>query len=284
MGVLESVIRLKELGQQKSQFDRNAIVSSLDTMMKQRQFSQKLQAEKSNIDADMLKSGFKFSKDTGNYEPDEGLIDKLGLNKNAGLKDILGTVGGGQFQVEGATVGGVNIKRKPTEEEIQQDIDIKARQTAANEAAKPYTDVEAGVLTKGKLLVPEIDKLISLIENKKVYEGVGVPFGASRIAAFGEKGPWQAFKRGLTAGVGREAGLLLKDIKILAFGEGGKTLSENERTTALSNIDPSYKTEEQWIEGLKQAKASLQEKVKLMSKKTQDNNTKNKIGKYTLIE
>lgn len=128
-----------------------------------------------------------------------------------------------------------------------------------------FSEPEAGVVSKAELLVPEIDALINLIENKDVYEGLKVPFGASRVAAFGEKGPWQAIKRGLTGGAGREAGILLQDIKVLAFGEGGKTLSENERATALALISPAYKTEKQWLKGLQQAKSLLQRKAELMT-------------------
>ena len=174
---------------------------------------------------------------------------------------------GQDWKMNKIDLGPVTLERTPTEIERQAEITQAAEKAGAIEAAKPYTELEAGVISKGKLLVPQIDKLIELVEKNKIYEGLGVPFGASRIAAFGEKGPWQAVKRGWTGGKGREAGILLKDIKILACGEGGKTLSENERMTALSNIDPSYKTEAQWVDGLKQAKALLQEKAKLMTKK-----------------
>jgi len=138
------------------------------------------------------------------------------------------------------------------------------------ESNKPYSEIIANKITTTETLVPKIDELIALVErpgNIFGIPGVGSLTGASRIGAAGKEGFFQAFKMGTTMGKGREAAILLKDIRELAFGKGGKTLSENEAQIALSSIDPSYKTEKQWIEGLKSAKEQLLRGKELVSKK-----------------
>lgn len=151
--------------------------------------------------------------------------------------------------------------------EVLRSEKIKERE----EQRKPYSDITANVIVTSKDLIPKIDELIAMIEKPGDIYGTfpfGTFTGASRIGAAGKEGPWQALKMGTTMGKGREAAVLLKDIRELAFGKGGKTLSENEAAIALSSIDPSYKTEEQWIKGLRSAKKQLQMKLELVSKKS----------------
>ncbi len=139
----------------------------------------------------------------------------------------------------------------------------KVEEIKAIESAKPYTADEIKVVS-GLSLIPQIDKLIKLVEDKNVYEGLGVPFGASRISAFGERGPWQSFKRGLTAGTGREAGLILQDIKQIMFATGGQALTDPEILKLGPKMEPSYKTEKQWISDLQDVRQRIIEKARLM--------------------
>lgn len=223
----------------------------------------KTESDTMNQRIEILKSAMS-AKYTGDFNKFLQTGDLSSITKQApfsfpGMSSSSGSEGAtGMLSSGGAGGAGGNIRMKGFNVNESGDI-------TANYENKTYTEPEAGIISKSELLVPTIDKLINLVEGDKVYEGLGVPFGASRISAFGEKGPWQSIKRGITAGKGREAGLLLKDIKVLAFGEGGKNLTENEKMTALSMLDPQYKTEEQWVEGLKKAKDMLLRKAELIS-------------------
>jgi len=187
-----------------------------------------------------------------------------------------------EYQTEWSEDAKGNLTRKRVETEaskVRREL-WKSQQTEAN---KPYGEVEANVVSKAKPIADEIDKLIAMVEKPgNIYGGTfpvpGLPFGGSRMGAFLKEGPWQSTKRGLTAGKGREAGLLLNKIKILAFGEGGKALTEGEKATIFANLDPSYKTEEQWIESLKFAKKLIEDKAKLMTKKSTTSITNTKSG------
>ncbi len=145
------------------------------------------------------------------------------------------------------------------EEELTQ----ATKKAVAIENVKPYTEGEIKIVS-GLQLIPQIDKLIKLAENKDVYEGFKVPFGASRISSFGEEGPWQSIKRGLTAGAGREAGLILQDIKQLMFSTGGQALTDPEILKLGPKMEPAYKTEKQWISDLKDVRQRIIEKARLL--------------------
>ena len=162
-------------------------------------------------------------------------------------------------------LGGIGGQSSIAEKRLAQ----KVAETQAVEGAKPYTDIIANKISTVESIVPKIDELLQLIEKPGNIFGaplLGGLTGASRIGAAGKEGPWQAFKMGTTMGKGREAAVLLKDIRELAFGKGGKTLSENEAAIALSAIDPSYKTEIQWINGLKSARRDLLRGKELVTK------------------
>ena len=176
-----------------------------------------------------------------------------------------GVNAGGGFRPKGFNYGGFSFEREATEQDRQQDIDTAVKKQTAIENAKPYTEGEVKIAS-GLSLIPQIDKLIKLIEDKNIYgEGkLAVPFGASRISAFGEKGPWQSFKRGLTAGPGREAGLILQDIKQIMFATGGQALTDPEILKLAPKMEPAYKTEKQWIEDLKDVRQRIIDKVRLM--------------------
>lgn len=178
------------------------------------------------------------------------------------------------------------------------DIANEQRQKASKieeEQRKPYGDVEAGVISKADILTPKIDELISFVKKNNVYgEGKAFgslfPFGASRISSFGETGPYQSFKRGLTAGAGRQAGLLLQKIKTLAFGEGGKALTEPEKAIIMPILSPAYKTEDEWVEDLEYVKTLLIEKANLLRKNpskrlaTEQVNQNRQLDKETAIQ
>jgi hypothetical protein len=158
---------------------------------------------------------------------------------------------------------GKMLMLKPEAERAKKIADL-----VATENAKPYTGEEIKIAS-GMSLIPQIDKLIKLAEENNVY-GEGktfgnlIPFGGSRISAFGEAGPWQSFKRGLTAGKGREAGLILQDIKQIMFSTGGQALTDPEIVKLGPKMEPSYKTEEQWIADLRDVKQRLLDKARLL--------------------
>ena len=212
----------------------------------------------------------------------ETLKNKLRLQQQ---KELLSSVGDKTRWKRTITPeGGISFTEKSTEDILKEQeaeellggetdstiaskrLAQKVRETQAIEAAKPYGETEAQVISKADIISPLIDKLITKVKTKEIYEGVKIPFGASRVGAFLKEGPWQSFKRGLTGGEGRQAGLLLSRIKILAFSEGGKALTEGEKATVYANLDPSYKTEQQWIDSLETAKDMLESKAKLIKK------------------
>lgn len=145
--------------------------------------------------------------------------------------------------------------------EYKQYMDIET--TRQKEALKPYSSDEIRIASKTNL-IPEVDKLIKLVNEKDVYEGVKMPFGASRISAFGEKGPYQSFKRGMTQFEGREAGLLLGNIKQLMFGEGGSALTDTEISILSGLLNPAYKTEKRWVEDLHKVKEMIITKARML--------------------
>lgn len=212
----------------------------------------------------------------------EQAIDTTGTDIGTG--EVVG-VGGGGMGLDRNQILRSFIRKKfgdtalpLSPEERQAEISLAAEKAGATEAAKPYSDIEAGVISKAELLGPKIQELIDLVENKKIYEGLRVPFGASRVASFLKKpseGFWGGIgniglgiNKGMTVGPGREAGLILNDIRILAFGEGGKALTPSEQEIVFSQLNPENKTEVQWIKSLKMAKAMLEKKAQLMSKKS----------------
>lgn len=158
---------------------------------------------------------------------------------------------------------GVPYETMMSPEEKQAGIDSAVKKYVAMETAKPYSPEEIKISSK-QLLIPKIDELINLVENKDVYEGLKVPFGASRISSFGEAGPWQSIKKGLTAGAGREAGLILQDLKRLLFQEGGAALTETEIEKLAPKLNPAYKTEKQWVSDLKDVKNEVQVKARML--------------------
>lgn len=171
---------------------------------------------------------------------------------------------------------GIPFEQLATPEERRATMQQKAEEAAAVDAAKPYTEPEAGLISKAEQMPTKIDELIALINENPVYQSQARQeasptalerIGAANVQAFGEKGLINAGKRFVTKGTQRRAGILLKDLKVLAFGEGGKTLSENERMTALSLMDPSDKSEQEWIRGLEDAKAMLLRKAQLVTKR-----------------
>ena len=162
---------------------------------------------------------------------------------------------------------------------FRQKMDIeKAKQI---EDQKPYSADEIK-LASGKLLIPQIDKLIKLIKEENVY-GEGkffgnlFPFGASRISSFGEAGAFvNPLKRGFTAGAGRKAGLILQDIKKIMFATGGQALTDPEIQKLGPKLNPAYKTEEEWIADLEDAKNELNAKVRML--RTNPNEAFNQEG------
>lgn len=146
----------------------------------------------------------------------------------------------------------------------------------AEEAGKPYSVAEAGLISKAEGISPKISELISLIGDKgSGKEGVlsniygNILGGASRIAAFGEEGAVvNPLRRGLTVGKGREAGLLLQGIKTVLFEQGaGATLTGVEAAVLKPLLSPNLKTEAKWISDLKLAQSMLNQKAQLVSKK-----------------
>lgn len=252
-------------------------------IQKQLQDQQRKQAlqdivKKAIIESQMKGKRIKPDADMSKVMTGEGMLDTSQFEEYNPLSSILGGVkpqgqGTGQVLGGGMKLKGItsdeegnlkyNIETLPTEQEKQDEIRQAAAKTAAIEEAKPYSAEEIKIVS-GQSLIPQIDKLINLAETNKVYEGGGVPFGASRISAFGEKGPWQSFKRGLTAGKGREAGLILQDIKQIMFSVGGQALTDPEILKLGPKMEPAYKTEEQWISDLKDVKTRIQEKAALM--------------------
>ena len=200
-------------------------------------------------------------------------VDALGNLKVVDAKDIYENQKA-QELLNQARTSGKSISDIESMQKAQENID--------KEQAKPYGDVEAGLISKSEILSPEIDKLVKLLEDKDVYEGaintgklksfIKLPAGASRISAFGEKGALiNPIRRALTAGPGREAGLILQKIKVLAFGEGGKNLTENEKAIVFAYLSPQNKTEKQWAEDLKFAENLLKRKAELVTKGTPKN-------------
>lgn len=198
--------------------------------------------------------------------PDEAILNRLfpqGQSAQGQNQNIMGQ----DWKMNKVDLGPVTLERQPTPEETQQTLQKKTQETQATEAGRPYGETEAGVISKSKLLTPEINKLIKLIEDKDIYEGFKIPGGASRISAFGKPGSVvNPIRRMLTAGPGREAGLLLQKIRTLEFGEGGKNLTEAEKAVIEPLLDPQYKTEKQWAGDLKYVSSLLNEKAKLMTK------------------
>lgn len=192
---------------------------------------------------------------------------KNSLDPEVALKKQLleggGNMGVGGFKPKSINVGGISFERQETPEEQQKAIEAKVAQQTALENVKPYSPEEIRIASKVDL-IPKIDDLIKLLEEKDVWEGVRVPFGASRISAFGEEGPWQSFKKGLTAGPGREAGLKLQAIKKLMFSEGGAALTGTEIPKLSGQLNPAYKTEKQEIEDLKDIKKEIQVKARML--------------------
>jgi hypothetical protein len=68
----------------------------------------------------------------------------------------------------------------------------------------------------------------------------------------------------LTAGAGREAGLILQDIKQLMFATGGQALTDPEILKLAPKMEPAYKTEKQWVEDLKDIKQRILDRARLM--------------------
>lgn len=157
--------------------------------------------------------------------------------------------------------------------------EAEAAITRAREAATPYTETEAGVMSKVENMPVIVDELIDMLgdttdttkdpkaeSRKHVYAGLGVPLGASRISAFGEEGVINALKKGMTRGAGRQAGLKLQALKLMLFGEGGKQLTAGERQVAGALLNPAYKNEDDWVKDLKTFKKLLLDKGKYMQK------------------
>jgi len=157
----------------------------------------------------------------------------------------------------------------------------EAYYTKIKESQKPKSDIEAGVISKAETIPGQIDDLIALINKPGSIFGVTPltePWGASRISAFGESGPYQSIKRGFTFGAGRKAGLLLQNVKVLAFGEAGKALTTPEKEIVMAKLNPAYKTEKEWISDLESASQLLIRKAELMG-----GNMKNPFSKKTQV-
>ena len=57
----------------------------------------------------------------------------------------------------------------------------------------------------------------------------------------------------------------------MAFGEGGKNLTENEKAIVFAYLNPQNKTEKQWAEDLRFAENLLKRKAELVTKGTPKN-------------
>lgn len=210
-------------------------------------------------------------------EQTPGMGDTQAAMNQTAVQAMRGTLGGGQ---PGQPSGGGFIMKdvsfddegnaKPT----FSNLDAVTAQANAAEQGKPFTGDEAGVISKSQDIPPLIDELTGLLNKGKgpLNNLYGVmPFGANRISAFGEGGNVvsaipNAIARTLTAGKGREAGLLLQKIKVLAFGEGGKNLTEGEKAVVYAALNPTNKTEDQWVKDLEYTKKLLIHKAELMTK------------------
>jgi len=141
----------------------------------------------------------------------------------------------------------------------------KQMEAGITEQSKPYNETEAGIVSKAELIPPAIDEMIAMLDKPGNAYGF-MPWGANRIASFGDVGKINDFSKSLTAGTGRKLGLELQKIKVLAFGEGGKNLTENEKAVVYAYLNPVGKTEAQWKRDLQYAKDLLIRKAELLSK------------------
>lgn len=158
---------------------------------------------------------------------------------------------------------------------------IKQMEAAAEQASKPYSDVDATFLARQKVVMPQLDELIKTVEAPgNVFGirplGLNLTRGASRIGAFAEQpkegilntlaATLQGLAKASTVGKGREAGVLLGNISQAAFDlGGGKALTGTEFPILMRLLDPKYKTEEKWLKDLKAARDMLIEKARLIS-------------------
>ena len=149
------------------------------------------------------------------------------------------------------------------------------------EASKPYGEKEAATIAVTDSVVPILDDIISRIEAKgNIFgnmglgdlETVGPLSGQSRLGAFVKppKGVnfGNSFKKGLTVGKGREIGTKLSEAVQIAFEKGGSNLTEQEILASLAGLNPEYKTEQEWIDGIKRTKEQLLRKRELVLKGT----------------
>ena len=153
--------------------------------------------------------------------------------------------------------------------------EAKTAMTAAAEAGKPYSDVEASSISQADLLEPAANDLLSILaEPGKLTEGplAALTGRSQRIMSYGESSnplaggnPLAWAERWVTGGKAREAGNALAKLKNVAFNFGGKTLSATERATVMSLLSPVDKTEDKWISDIKQLVSYLLEKKRLMT-------------------
>ena len=232
-------------------------------------------------------SRIKAQQDIENERLKKEVREKKRLEQNGEIDVTRQKIGkstmGGEIPTKQITKG-VDEFGDPIIENIidpEYEKDLAIRKAAEIENQKPYSADEIRIASKADL-VPAIDKLITLLEEKDVYESniskgsVRLPLGASRISAFGTKSEGfisnvsDSLKKALTAGEGREAGLLLQDIKTLMFGEGGSALTDTETSILAGLLNPAYKEEGRWIVDLREAKRRIQNRVRMLRTNPQE--------------
>jgi hypothetical protein len=186
-----------------------------------------------------MKSGPETQAKVSKMNAEAGLLDQAAQSMQGG--------GSGGGVVTGFSGG------NPTIAYPQNLARVKAIEAQAQNEATPYTAAEATTATLPQQLKQDFadiyDDLDKRIKNKS---GLGF-FGGSRLGAAGEKGPVQAglrFTAGAFSEPNRKLMSRLASIKLLAFGEGGKNLTENERQLVTARMTPEGKSPAQWKEDL----------------------------------
>jgi hypothetical protein len=193
--------------------------------------------------------------------------------------------------------GGILKSRKAEEEAKKRDIE----KSQAIEFAKPYADKEVSKIAVAESVLPLLDEVIAMVEKEgNIFGNLGLgdaiataPFsGQSRLGAFAKPAASNfvdyvvnPFKKGITAGKGREIGNKIARITQLAFQKGGATLTANEITASLAGLNPEYKTEKEWLEGLYEIKKEQENILNMTKKKSptstiSDKNQKLQIPEY----
>ena len=76
MGVLDSILKLKQIEQNEDILDQQTITSVLDTLMKSQQVSDELKQERQQMDVDLATEGLRFGE-TGEIEAAPDLLSSL---------------------------------------------------------------------------------------------------------------------------------------------------------------------------------------------------------------